>query len=233
GTNNILDFASKVKAKVLHFVSTAYVAGDFAGPFGETDLWVGQGFNNLYEKTKYEAEVIVREFSRKRNIPVNVFRPSIIMGEKEAGKTTNFNTFYLYLKAVCSIKRKLEERLDKNDSELEGVGIARKDGLLILPFRIAASPHALKNIVPVDFVGKAIAAVVESESNGTKTFHLTNPDPPTLSWLNNELNAALGMRGITLVEEDEFTSKKPNFFERILNNSIKAYRPYLKGEPRL
>src|SRR5208337_2162062 len=63
-------------------------------------------------------------------------------------------------------------------------------------------------------------------------FHLTNPDPPTLSWLNNELNAALGMRGITLVEEDEFTSKKPNFFERILNNSIKAYRPYLKGEPR-
>lgn len=231
GSKNVLDFASKVKAKALHFVSTAYVAGDFAGPFAEMDLWVGQGFNNLYEKTKYEAEVIVRDFSRKSHIPVNFFRPSIIMGETDTGKTTNFNTFYSYFNALCSLKRKLAERLDKEDGGLDGSGISRKDGYLILPLRIAASPHALKNIVPVDFVGQAIAAVVERESNGIKTFHLTNPNPPTMSWLNSEFNEALGIRGIKLVEEAEITSKR-NFFEGIINRSIKTYRPYLQGEPR-
>ncbi|MFZ3115247.1 MAG: SDR family oxidoreductase [Syntrophales bacterium] len=231
GSKNILDFASRVKATTLHFVSTAYVAGDFAGPFSETDLQVGQGFNNLYEKTKYEAEVIVRDFSRKSQIPVNFFRPSIIMGETDTGKTTNFNTFYSYFNALGSLKRKLEERLNQEEGGLDGSGIVRKDGFLILPLRIAASPRALKNIVPVDFVGQAIAAVVEGESNGIKTFHLTNPDPPTMSWLNSEFNDALGIRGIKLVEEAEITSKQ-NFFEGIIHRSIKAYRPYLQGEPR-
>src|SRR5512142_949338 len=46
-TKNILDFVSRVNAKVLHFVSTAYVAGDFLELFDETDLRVGQRFNNL------------------------------------------------------------------------------------------------------------------------------------------------------------------------------------------
>lgn len=111
GSKNILAFAAKVKAKALHLVSTAYVAGDFAGSFSEADLCVGQGFNNLYEETKYEAEVIVREFSRERNIPVNIFRPSIIMGEKETGRTTNFTTFYSYFHALCSLKRRIGERI--------------------------------------------------------------------------------------------------------------------------
>ena len=41
-------------------VSTAYVAGTHAGEFTEDDLDVGQGFRNSYERSKFEAEQLVR-----------------------------------------------------------------------------------------------------------------------------------------------------------------------------
>jgi len=84
GTINILDFALQCrksgKLKKVNHVSTAYVLGskgleDFS--FHENQLELSQGFNNLYEKTKYEAEIAVGCY-RKKGLLVDVFRPSII-----------------------------------------------------------------------------------------------------------------------------------------------------------
>src|SRR5438270_834034 len=41
-------------------VSTAYVSGDHRGFFAEDDLDVGQRFRNPYERSKFEAEQLVR-----------------------------------------------------------------------------------------------------------------------------------------------------------------------------
>ena len=231
GTKNILDFASGIKAKVFHFVSTAYVAGDFKGRFCEKDLDVGQGFNNIYEKTKYESEVIARKFLEKEKIPGNFFRPGIIMGDYASGRTTNFNALYIYFKVLYSVRKKLEERIRRKDSELEKLGIREENNYLVLPFRIAVNPDAKKNIVPVDFVGKAICVIAERECQGINTFHLTNPSPPAFSWLNSELHPGIGVKGITLVSKDDYESGKPNRFERIINDSIKIYGPYFEREP--
>ena len=231
GTKNILDFTSEIQAKVFHFVSTAYVAGDFKGKFCEKDLILGQGFNNIYEKTKYESEVIARRYLEKEKIPGNFFRPGIIMGDYASGRTTNFNALYIYFKALHSVRKKLKGRISTKNSELGKLGIREENNYLILPFRIAVNPDAKKNIVPVDFVGKAICAIVERECQGINTFHLTNPSPPSFAWLNNELHPGIGVKGITLVSRDDYESEKPNRFERIINNSIKIYRPYMEREP--
>lgn len=78
-------------------VSTAYVAGTHAGSFTEDDLDVGQRFRNPYERTKFEAEHLVRE--RGRDLPVQVLRPSIVVGDSATGWTPSFNVLYGPMKA--------------------------------------------------------------------------------------------------------------------------------------
>ena len=63
-------------------VSTAYVAGTHSGTFREDDLDVGQSFRNAYERTKFEAELLVR---RSRELPVQAMRPSIVVGDSRTG----------------------------------------------------------------------------------------------------------------------------------------------------
>src|SRR5436190_21289848 len=62
GTGNVLEFcASCERFQRLHYVSTAYVAGDRTGVVYEHELAFGQGFKNHYESTKFQAELWVRE----------------------------------------------------------------------------------------------------------------------------------------------------------------------------
>src|SRR5919108_701738 len=73
------------------------VAGDLDGTFSEDDLELGQGFRNSYERSKFEAEQLVREHADR--LPVQIFRPSIIVGESNSGWTATFNVLYPPLRA--------------------------------------------------------------------------------------------------------------------------------------
>lgn len=79
------------------YVSTAYVAGLHRGRFGEDDLDVGQAFRNAYEQSKFEAETLVR--GHMDRLPVQVFRPSIVVGEQDTGWTPAFNVIYWPMRA--------------------------------------------------------------------------------------------------------------------------------------
>jgi long-chain acyl-CoA synthetase len=79
------------------YVSTAYVAGDHRGSFGEDQLEAGQSFRNPYEQSKFEAERLVREHSD--TLPIRIFRPSIVVGEADSGWTPAFNVIYWPLRA--------------------------------------------------------------------------------------------------------------------------------------
>ena len=99
GTANVLTLAREAHAdhgleRVLH-VSTAYVAGRRTGEIGEDDLSDRFGFDNDYERTKYEAERLVREAT---DLPVTVARPGMIVGDSRTGEIATFNTFYVLLR---------------------------------------------------------------------------------------------------------------------------------------
>jgi long-chain acyl-CoA synthetase len=78
-------------------VSTAYVAGDRIGRVSEHDGDVGQGFRNTYERTKLEAEEVVRE----SGLPAAIVRPSVIVGDSVTGWTQAFNVIYWPLQAFA------------------------------------------------------------------------------------------------------------------------------------
>jgi long-chain acyl-CoA synthetase len=78
------------------YISTAFVAGRYPGVFREDALEARQRFRNTYERTKFEAEQMVRW--RGGDLPVTVVRPSIVVGHSASGATRGFNVVYWPLK---------------------------------------------------------------------------------------------------------------------------------------
>jgi thioester reductase-like protein len=100
GTREMVGFAREAKAlgrmdRFIH-VSTAYVAGAYAGTFRERQLDAGQTFRNSYEQTKWEAEHVVNDAT---DLSPAIARPSIVMGESTSGWTPAFNVLYWPLRA--------------------------------------------------------------------------------------------------------------------------------------
>jgi thioester reductase-like protein len=147
GTRNLLALAVRgaKQGSLRRFahVSTAYVAGTHDGDFGEEDLEVGQRFRNPYERSKFEAERLVRE--RAAALPaVTILRPSIIVGESTTGWTPAFNVLYVPVRAF--VKRQLR----------------------VLP----ANASAPVDVVPVDHVADAITHLTAGDGDGLRTYHL-------------------------------------------------------------
>jgi thioester reductase-like protein len=103
GTRRVIELARLCARRggldSLVHVSTAYVAGTHTGTFTEADLDLGQRFRNSYERTKFEAERLIGE--RGWEVPVQIVRPSIVVGDSTTGWTPTFNVLYGPMKAFA------------------------------------------------------------------------------------------------------------------------------------
>lgn len=102
GTRRMLDFAACAHEhggiERYGHISTAYVAGTYSGRFAECDLDLGQRFRNSYERSKFEAEQLVRA---RTELPFTIMRPSIVVGDRHSGWTAAFNVLYWPLRAFA------------------------------------------------------------------------------------------------------------------------------------
>jgi thioester reductase-like protein len=166
GTRNVLQLLGSARGlRRLHHVSTAYVSGDATGTFRETDLDVGQGFNNHYEETKFLAEIDVAG----SGLPVTIHRPAIVVGDSRTGETGKFDGPYFTLSAM--------ERIPS-------------PGLFVTVGR-GRNPA---NLVPVDFVVDALVALSGLPGAAGKTYHLTDPAPLPALEVGRLLARELGKR---------------------------------------
>jgi thioester reductase-like protein len=141
GTRNVVEVAERChRLERLTYVSTAYVAGEPRGLFREDQLDVGQRFRNPYERSKFEAERMIRE--RAAGLPLQVLRPSIVVGDSRTGRTSSFNVLYGPLKAFA------------------------RGRIPAIPAR-RSSPV---DIVPVDYVADRAYELIADGPDGT--FHL-------------------------------------------------------------
>jgi len=143
GTRRVLDFAAAMPSlRCFAYVGTAYVAGEREGLIRESELDVGQRFRNTYEQTKAEAEAVVR--SRMAALPCVILRPSIIVGDSQTGVTSSFKMLYWPLKIYS-------RRLWRT---------------------VPGFPDAVLDIVPVDYVAKAVVQLAFDENALGNTVHL-------------------------------------------------------------
>ena len=144
GTGRMADLAERCAARGglerFSYVSTAYVAGAHRGAFEEDSLDVGQDFRNPYEQSKFEAERLLRE--RAAGLPLQVLRPSIVVGDSRTGWTSSFNVLYPPLHAFA------------------------RGAIPALPAR-RRSPV---DVVPVDYVADSVERLARCGPDGT--FHL-------------------------------------------------------------
>ncbi len=100
GTRRMLELAELAQEcgglECYGHISTAYVAGTHAGRFAERDFDLGQSFRNSYERSKFEAERLVRS----HRLPTKILRPSIVVGDRNSGWTAAFNVLYWPLRAL-------------------------------------------------------------------------------------------------------------------------------------
>jgi thioester reductase-like protein len=198
GTGNVLDLcAACEKLERLNYVSTAYVAGERHGVVYEHELALGQGFKNHYESTKFQAELWVREMMDR--VPTTIYRPAIVVGDSRTGETQKFDGPYYMLRTIQ-------------------VSVAR--GTPIPQFGASGAPF---NVVPVDFVVDALAAVAGEPAAEGETLHLVDPDPISA----RELLTALSR---------EYAGKDPGYKlpPRLIESSLrfKAVRQMFSGAPQ-
>ena len=153
GTANVNEFVESVEnLRRYNYVSTCYVAGKRTGEIFETELFHDAGFRNYYEETKYLAELEVEKL--KAELPVTIYRPSVVVGDSKTGETVKYDGIYyllLYLRKAPALFRY--------------VNVGNK--------------RVRVNLVPVDFVVEGIAALSKDETAIGATVALADPNPLT------------------------------------------------------
>jgi thioester reductase-like protein len=161
GTRNVVAFArSMPQLRHFHHVSTCYVAGKREGVILETELRHDAGYRNFYEESKYLAEMEVQ--SVNSDLPVTIHRPAVVCGDSQTGETVKYDGVYYLIHYLL-----------------------KWPNVLSL-FNIGNHEVSL-NLVPVDFVVDAIAAVAFDQRAVGKTLQLADPSPLTTNELFNAI----------------------------------------------
>ena len=157
GTRNVNAFVRSVKnLRRYNYISTCYVAGKREGRILETELEHDAGFRNFYEETKYLAELEADRL--KGELPITIYRPSVVVGDSHTGETVKYDGIYYLIQYL------------------------RKAPVLLRLVNVGNDKVRL-NLVPVDFVVDAIAALARDSAAIGKTIAVADPSPLTTAEL--------------------------------------------------
>jgi nucleoside-diphosphate-sugar epimerase len=202
----------------LFYISTAYAAPVIDGVMQETLPSADAPFRNRYEWSKQEAERLVSVYREQYELPVMIFRPSIIIGHSHTGRAVRFTGYYDVTRAIYLLTRSLETNLGKTfDRNLR--------------LRIGAGTKVQLNVVPIDFVVEAMWRLAQSKVDNAWIFNITNDHPPRLDFLFGQACAPLSVSGIELVDPASFAQRPPTGLERIFNRKTQFQAPYLLEGP--
>jgi nucleoside-diphosphate-sugar epimerase len=214
GTRRMLELCRCVGIRQFHHVSTAYVCGLREGRVLESDVDVGQTPGNVYEKTKLQAEMLVRAADFLD--PPTIYRPAIIVGDSQTGYTTTYHGFYAPLKLAHTMVSKVARG-------------ATAGGLLVAALGIKNNDR--KNFVPVDWVSAVMCHIHgHSEFHGV-TYHVTSPHPPLI------LEMAAVMQEVVeelspLGEPDSSWNLDGEWFAKTFRDQLGIYGAYWRDDPQ-
>ncbi|PZS34009.1 MAG: short chain dehydrogenase, partial [Pseudonocardiales bacterium] len=160
GTRHAVHLAEAVHAGHFHLVSSIAAAGLYPGVFTE-DMFdeAVDVDNNPYFLTKHESEAVVRN---ECMVPWRVYRPAAVVGHSETGEIDKIDGPYYFFRTIQRLRGLVP-------SWLRGIGI---EGGPI-------------NLVPVDYVAKAMDYLAHQPDLDGRAFHLTDPEPLTVGAMAN------------------------------------------------
>ena len=161
GTRNVVAFANSAAVGRLHHMSSIAVAGHrFKGDFTEDMFDEGQPLDLPYYSTKFEAERIVREECR---VPHRIYRPSFVIGSTETGEADRVDGPYFAFKLI-----------------------QRLGDALPSWFPLLGLEGGELNVVPVDYVARAVDHIAHREGLDGQVFQVVDPNPMSVGDTLNE-----------------------------------------------
>ena len=164
GTRHAVELANDLGAQRFHHTSSIAVSGRYRGLFREDMFDEGQKLADPYSQTKFESEKLVRD---ELTVPWRVYRPAIVVGHSETGEMDKIDGPYYFFKVIQRARALAPPWLPLIG--LEGGKI---------------------NIVPVDFVAKAMVHIAHQEGLDGRAFHLTDPQPKSAGKVINSFARA-------------------------------------------
>jgi len=228
GLGHVLDLAGRSRCRRFHLVSSAFVAGLGSGLCLE-EMVRPSAFTNVYEETKCRAEWLASERCAKAGLRLSVYRPSIVYGHSETGRSLLFNALYYPVRTALFLKNLYEtdihERGGRRAAEM-GVRLDG-DGWTVMPLRIMAGDGAGINLVPIDFFVRAFGAIRE-EANDGGLFHLVNSRQTRIEDIIEYTQAFFHIRGISACSGQEMEGKPRNALDAVFETYLEAYGPYMR-----
>ncbi|MFE7336296.1 SDR family oxidoreductase [Streptomyces griseus] len=173
GTRRVLELAASGRGSpVVHHVSTAFVAGARRdGVAYEDELDDTGGFENAYERSKYEAELLVRAWSREHGRPVLVLRPSILVTDLPPHPELPSHP----LQVVERILRDARSTAPASPDPPGGVGASGGIAGSRPRVRTVGHPHGRLNLLQVDHAAEVMVRLAGLKpSGGVDTYHVVH-----------------------------------------------------------
>jgi NAD(P)-dependent dehydrogenase (short-subunit alcohol dehydrogenase family) len=183
GTRNAVQLAGALEVSCFHQVSSVAAAGEYRGTFDETMFDEGQHLPSPYHRTKFESEKIVRE---EATVPWRVYRPAIVVGDSQTGAMDKVDGPYYFFPAMKMMRDRLPAWLPLVGADLGDT-----------------------NVVPVDYVAKAMDHLAHLPGHDGEAFHLVNPEPQPVAEMINTFCAAAGAPQFATPIDRKVTSAGP------------------------
>jgi NAD(P)-dependent dehydrogenase (short-subunit alcohol dehydrogenase family) len=200
GTRHVVELVNALGAARLHHVSSIAVAGRYKGAFTEEMFAEGQDLDHAYFSTKYEAERIVRDDA---TVPWRVYRPGMVIGSSETGEADRIDGPYYAFKLIQTLRSEFPQWT---------------------PF--VGPEGGPLNLVPVDYVAKALDHIAHLDGLDNRAFHLVDPAPLSLGDTLNTFCRAAHAPEFALRFDRRMTKMIPGDTIKVVNDlpAIKRVR---------
>ncbi|MGA2404061.1 MAG: SDR family oxidoreductase [Syntrophobacteraceae bacterium] len=230
GLSNVLNFAASSGAGFLHLVSTAYVAGRKSGRCPEEPA-EPVSYTNVYEETKCRGEWVAQEICRRAGIGLAVYRPSIVYGDSQTGRSLSFNSLYHPVRTLQFLRKVYEKDiLERGGAKAASIGIRMsRDGVIHFPLRIEVGGNGGINLVPINFFVDAFQALMAEARDGD-FFHIVSESLTPISELIDYTENFLKLEGLRACQPEQMAETPRNAVERLFAHYTETYGPYMKDE---
>ena len=211
GTARILELAQAGSREPdLFHVSTAYVAGRRrTGIIYETEFGNDTGFENNYERSKFEAETLVRDWAQRTGRRVVVLRPGILVSDRPPDPDFPLHPLSHLSKTA--------------DPAIRLASISGQPLKTSLSLRVTGDSNGHLNYMPVGEAAEAMVRLLRLAPDGLSTYHVVHRHDVAVPTLMDLLNAVLPIR-LSVVDGP---IENPNVLEKHVRSG-RGFMPYLQ-----
>lgn len=219
GTRHMLSLAEKLEIPFFCYNSSVFA--------------LNQPHRNPYEVSKKDAEALVRQWQGGRHV---ILRPSIVVGDSKTGAVNNYTGYYGFFSGLSWLKHNLRKLWDKDSLSCinQGFNFDHNDTLILEEsLWLEYSSSSTLNLVPVDWLVKAITDIMEQGERG-QIYNLANTCPPKVAWIVKTSLEILGIQGVKQRQLGEFVSAASSpilrQWQEHTDQRLERYLPYVTGE---